>query len=166
MSTSTNHGSESSNRNRARGLLRADEVRVLSFPRDHGRHSEYRTEWWYLSGQLRSDDGAEWGYQFTIFRRALERWRDLALLSLGTCSRSIRRLEVFRRRVAHLLERQNCRRINVDGYVGHFVITNVRERRFAFFQNGGSSLFRTAGASDEELKVWLNILRICFVQLT
>jgi predicted secreted hydrolase len=155
MSVSFNNRSKSSSRYGANTLLRADEVRALSFPKDHGRHSEYRTEWWYLSGQLRSDDGAEWGYQFTIFRRALERWRDLALLSLGTCSRSIRRLRTFRRRLANVLESRNCRRINVDGYVGHFVITNVKERKFVFFQNGGSSLFKIAGASDDHLKVWL-----------
>ncbi len=155
MFTSSNNGSGSSSRNRAGSLLRANEVRVLSFPSDHGRHPEYRTEWWYLSGQLRSNDGAEWGYQFTIFRRALERWRDLALLSLGTCSRSIRRLKTFRSRVANLLERQNCRRINVDGYVGHLVITNVQERKFVFFQDGGSSLFKMAGASNGRLGVWL-----------
>ena len=26
--------------------------RPLVFPRDHGSHPEYRTEWWYLTGWL------------------------------------------------------------------------------------------------------------------
>ncbi len=25
---------------------------VLSFPRDHGAHPDYRTEWWYLTASL------------------------------------------------------------------------------------------------------------------
>ncbi|MFH1115715.1 MAG: lipocalin-like domain-containing protein [Pseudomonadota bacterium] len=157
---STDNRPRSINHNGAGRLLRADGVRLLSFPRDHGRHLDFRTEWWYLSGQLRSDDGTEWGYQFTIFRRALERWRDLVVLSLGTCSSSVRRLKIFQRRVAALLERQNCRRINVDGYVGHFVITNVQDRKFVFFQNGGSSLFDVAGAGDDHLGVWLKGWRL------
>ncbi|MDQ7783698.1 MAG: lipocalin-like domain-containing protein [Desulfomonilaceae bacterium] len=155
MSKSSKTTLHISDRTSTRDLLRADEVRILTFPRDHGRHSEYRTEWWYLSGQLRSEDGSEWGYQFTIFRRALERWRDLAVLSLGTCSRSIRRLKTFQRSVAEMLERQNCRRINVDGYVGHLAITNIKERRFVFFQSGGSSLFNIAHARDDCLSVRL-----------
>jgi predicted secreted hydrolase len=44
----------------------------LSFPRDHGAHAEYRTEWWYVSGQLEDEAGERSGFQFTIFRRGLD----------------------------------------------------------------------------------------------
>src|SRR5690349_21091538 len=27
------------------------------FPRDHASHDDFRTEWWYYTGHLRSDDG-------------------------------------------------------------------------------------------------------------
>jgi predicted secreted hydrolase len=40
-----------------------------SFPRDHGSHPNYESEWWYFTGILESDDRA-FGYQFTIFRSA------------------------------------------------------------------------------------------------
>jgi predicted secreted hydrolase len=40
----------------------------LQFPRDHGAHPEYRTEWWYITGWLRTDDGADLGVQVTFFR--------------------------------------------------------------------------------------------------
>ena len=41
--------------------------RQLIFPRDHGAHPEYRTEWWYMTGWL---DGspAPIGFQITFFR--------------------------------------------------------------------------------------------------
>lgn len=38
--------------------------RKFSFPRDHGAHPEYRTEWWYVTGWL---DGPI-GFQITFFR--------------------------------------------------------------------------------------------------
>jgi len=39
----------------------------LRFPRDHGAHPEYRTEWWYTTGWL--ERGAErLGFQVTFFR--------------------------------------------------------------------------------------------------
>jgi predicted secreted hydrolase len=40
----------------------------LVFPRDHGSHPAYRTEWWYLTGRLRSAQGEELGVQITFFR--------------------------------------------------------------------------------------------------
>jgi len=41
--------------------------RPLVFPRDHGAHPAYRTEWWYLTGQLATPAGAI-GIQITFFR--------------------------------------------------------------------------------------------------
>jgi len=43
----------------------------FDFPRDHGSHPDFRTEWWYLTGNLESADGSRFGYQFTIFRSRL-----------------------------------------------------------------------------------------------
>lgn len=42
----------------------------LSYPADHGSHPAYRTEWWYVTGQLVSADGRRFGYQWTVFRQA------------------------------------------------------------------------------------------------
>lgn len=43
----------------------------LTFPTDHGPHDDYMTEWWYITSVLKTDEGREFGVQFTIFRRAL-----------------------------------------------------------------------------------------------
>ena len=41
---------------------------VLRFPADHGAHPEFRTEWWYVTGWLRTDAGEDLGFQVTFFR--------------------------------------------------------------------------------------------------
>lgn len=42
--------------------------RPLVFPRDHGGHPDHRTEWWYLTGWLRTTMGRAIGFQLTFFR--------------------------------------------------------------------------------------------------
>jgi predicted secreted hydrolase len=41
---------------------------VLGFPRDHGAHPRFRTEWWYVTGWLRTASGEDLGFQVTFFR--------------------------------------------------------------------------------------------------
>ena len=43
----------------------------LEFPRDHGSHDDFRTEWWYLTVAVADEAGREFGIQFTLFRQAL-----------------------------------------------------------------------------------------------
>lgn len=43
----------------------------LVFPRDHGAHPELRTEWWYITGHVRSG-AREFGFQLTFFRSRVE----------------------------------------------------------------------------------------------
>ncbi|MEL6994056.1 MAG: lipocalin-like domain-containing protein [Pseudomonadota bacterium] len=43
----------------------------FSFPADHGPHPNYRIEWWYLTANLKGDDGRDYGLQWTLFRSAL-----------------------------------------------------------------------------------------------
>jgi predicted secreted hydrolase len=41
------------------------------FPGDHGNHPEFKTEWWYFSGNLTAADGRAFGYQLTFFRQGV-----------------------------------------------------------------------------------------------
>jgi predicted secreted hydrolase len=41
---------------------------ALSFPADFGSHPQFRTEWWYVTGWLRTDGGEALGFQITFFR--------------------------------------------------------------------------------------------------
>jgi predicted secreted hydrolase len=40
----------------------------IRLPQDHGPHYGFKTEWWYFTGNLKSADGREFGYQLTFFR--------------------------------------------------------------------------------------------------
>ncbi|WP_294393910.1 carotenoid 1,2-hydratase [uncultured Sphingomonas sp.] len=40
----------------------------LAFPADHGAHPAFRTEWWYVTGWLKAQDGRDIGFQITFFR--------------------------------------------------------------------------------------------------
>jgi predicted secreted hydrolase len=40
----------------------------MAFPRDHGSHPDFRTEWWYVTGWLTTQDGESLGFQITFFR--------------------------------------------------------------------------------------------------
>jgi predicted secreted hydrolase len=40
----------------------------ITLPRDHGAHPEFRTEWWYVTGWLKTADGRDLGFQVTFFR--------------------------------------------------------------------------------------------------
>ncbi len=54
-----------------RGFEKVLEVRRFKFPKDHGPHLGFQTEWWYFTGNLQTADQRRFGYQFTIFRRAM-----------------------------------------------------------------------------------------------
>ena len=46
-------------------------AKKLVFPRDHGSHPDFRTEWWYVTGHAKSGDKSgerEFGFQVTFFR--------------------------------------------------------------------------------------------------
>lgn len=63
---------------RAQSLPEADAWRTAlpgyrySFPGDHLDHPEFRTEWWYFTGNLRAGDGRAFGYELTFFRQGRE----------------------------------------------------------------------------------------------
>jgi predicted secreted hydrolase len=51
---------------------RADGPWSWSFPRDHGAHPGFKTEWWYFTGNLRDAARRRFGYQLTIFRQGVQ----------------------------------------------------------------------------------------------
>lgn len=44
---------------------------LFEFPKDHGAHTDYRIEWWYLTANLEDSDGNPFGLQWTLFRSAI-----------------------------------------------------------------------------------------------
>lgn len=57
--------------------------RPLEFPRDHGAHPDFRTEWWYLTGVARAPQTPaelppDFGFQITFFRSRLDNTQGMA----------------------------------------------------------------------------------------
>ncbi|MCS3458763.1 putative secreted hydrolase [Aeromonas sp. BIGb0445] len=44
---------------------------IVQLPRDHGAHPDYRSEWWYLTGNLKDEQGRDYGLQWTLFRHGV-----------------------------------------------------------------------------------------------
>lgn len=106
---------------------KAAEKRKFIFPDDHGPHSDFRTEWWYFTGNLTSEDNRKFGYQFTIFRTALSKEK---------------------------LERNTDWNSN-QIYMAHFAVTDIDGNKFYFdekFSREGNNL---AGAESNPFKVWM-----------
>jgi predicted secreted hydrolase len=110
------------------GFARAVEPRAFEFPRDHGPHPDFRTEWWYVTGNLDSDTGERFGFELTIFRVGL--LPPSVLTSVGSAWRT--------------------REI----YAAHFAITDVARKRFKFAEQYSRGALGLAGA--EPFHVWLN----------
>jgi predicted secreted hydrolase len=64
----------------------------FEFPRDHASHPDYKIEWWYYTGNVRTREGRRFGYQVTFFRVGIDhtpanpsRWaiRDLHMTHLA-----------------------------------------------------------------------------------
>lgn len=98
----------------------------LHFPRDHGSHDAYRTEWWYFTGQLRTAGGKRFGFELTFFR--------VAVLPPGTPS-------VTRWDVAQIMP-------------AHFAITDISNRKFRYYEKLNRASPYTAGAATGRLDVF------------
>ena len=106
---------------------KAIEKRKFIFPEDHGPHPGFRTEWWYFTGNLTSEDNKQFGYQFTIFRTALSKDSNE-----GKSEWSSNQI-----------------------YMAHFAVTDISENEFYYderFSRNGNGL---AGAQTDPFKVWL-----------
>ena len=53
------------------GFIYADGSRPLTFPADFGAHPDFRTEWWYYTGNLSTPEGRPFGFELTVFRVGL-----------------------------------------------------------------------------------------------
>ncbi|WP_245688198.1 lipocalin-like domain-containing protein [Thiohalomonas denitrificans] len=109
------------------GYARATEPREFKFPADHGPHPEFRTEWWYFTGNLADRRGERYGFQLTLFRNALapeplegpSRWR--------------------KRQV----------------YMAHLALTDVAGGRFVAEERFARAALGLAGARAAPFRVWL-----------
>jgi predicted secreted hydrolase len=96
------------------------------FPRDHFNHPEFRTEWWYYTGNLHAEDGHRYGFELVFFRQGQKR---------GPA------------------DNPSAWRVD-DLYLAHLALTDIDGRRFRSYQRLNRAGPGIAGASYEERRVW------------
>lgn len=99
------------------------------FPRDHHAHREFKTEWWYFTGNVFDEAGRRFGYELTFFRHGIQ----------------------------PATERDpNASRFIVDDLkFAHFSITDVDGQKFHFDQKTSRGAFGEAGFDDASRIAWI-----------
>lgn len=115
------------------GYRRAETVREFTFPEDHGPHPDYKTEWWYMTGNLEGPQGQPYGYELTIFRFALTPKK-------GRASRPNPDRSGWR---TH------------QSYMAHFALTDGANQTFESFERFSRGSADLAGAQTQPFRVWL-----------
>ena len=97
-----------------------------SFPRDHFEHPDFRTEWWYYTGNLRDSGGRRFGFELVFFRQGQRRG--------ATENRSAWRID--------------------DLYLAHLALTDIDNKKFYKSQRLNRAGPGVAGARFAERRVW------------
>lgn len=114
------------------GYLRVTGPREFVFPDDHGAHPGFRTEWWYYTGNVFTEDDRQFGYQFTIFRSQLN--------PPDSVNQNQVRSEEW----------------NTDQlYLGHFAISDVQNENHVFEERYSRGAAGLAGAQTIPYRIWL-----------
>ncbi|OGL61866.1 MAG: hypothetical protein A3I72_11265 [Candidatus Tectomicrobia bacterium RIFCSPLOWO2_02_FULL_70_19] len=106
---------------------------VYAFPRDHGAHPGFRTEWWYFSGHLKApqeEGGERFAFMLTFFRSGL---RPPAPDDPPRRSRWALR----------------------DLHFAHFALLDVRAKRHRHTERFSRGALGEAGAEEGGLNVWI-----------
>ena len=101
--------------------------REFSFPRDHFAHPEFKTEWWYYTGHLETEEGRSYGYQVTYFRSGL---RDRQATEPGDAP------------------------LFTDLYMAHFALSDKMAKKFIFRDRVNRGYGEKAGARVDHYLVW------------
>ena len=98
------------------------------FPRDFYSHDNFRIEWWYYTGNLKSEDESRFfGYQLTFFRVALDGKNQISNPSQW--------------KVDHI-------------YFAHMTLTDITGEKFHYFERISRKGIGNAGADSNRLMVW------------
>jgi predicted secreted hydrolase len=99
------------------------------FPRDHHVHRDFKTEWWYFTGNVFDAEGHRFGYELTFFRQGI--------------------------RLAAQRDPNASRFIVDDLKFAHLAITDVTKQQFHFEQKTSRGAFGEAGFDDAKRLAWI-----------
>jgi len=111
------------------GFIAADGSRTLTFPNNFGAHPDFRTEWWYYTGNLQTSQGRHFGFELTVFRVGLLP----PTVELSNDSAWSGR----------------------DIYFAHFAVSDIDSDHFYAFQRYSRPGPGLAGAQADPYRVWL-----------
>lgn len=115
------------------GFVRVQNPWNFQFPSDHGPHSDFRTEWWYLTGSVNDDRGHPLGLQLVLMRLGL---------------------------TAQPRERPS-RWAASEIYAGLFSISDPADGRLRSYQRASRAALRLAGAATHPMQqVWVENWRL------
>ena len=97
-----------------------------TFPRDHFEHPDFRTEWWYYTGNLRNSGGKRFGFELVFFRQGQRRG--------ATENRSAWRID--------------------DLYLAHLALTDIANKKFYKSRRLNRAGPGVAGARFSEQRLW------------
>ncbi len=95
------------------------------FPRDHFEHEDFRTEWWYYTGNVTAAAGERFGFELVFFRQGARSGES------GTSPWSVNNL-----------------------YLAHAALTDARGKRFLYDERLNRAGPGIAGASFDKRRVW------------
>ena len=95
------------------------------FPRDHFSHPDYRTEWWYYTGNVRDRGGHRYGFELVFFRQGQDRKTD---------NPSAWRMD--------------------DLYLAHLALTDIDAGHFRYTKRLNRAGPGIAGVSFEDGRIW------------
>jgi predicted secreted hydrolase len=118
---------------------------VYQFPRDHGNHERFKTEWWYTTGHLQTlktkpqSMVKPYGFELTFFRSAT------GAPQQGGLPKAWQLNQV---------------------YPAHFAITDISQQQFFYTQRMNRPAYQQAGADSQRLNVWNENWRLKQVSAT
>jgi predicted secreted hydrolase len=95
------------------------------FPRDHFEHPDFRTEWWYYTGNVTDGAGKRYGFELVFFRQGESRE------AAGKSAWEVR-----------------------DLYLAHAALTDVAGKRFWYEERLNRAGPGIAGASFDKQRIW------------
>jgi predicted secreted hydrolase len=98
---------------------------AYQFPRDHFAHPDFRTEWWYYTGNVTAASGDRFGFELVFFRQGERR---------GSESNSTWSVQ--------------------DLYLAHAALTDARGKRFLYDERLNRPGPGVAGASFDQHRIW------------
>ena len=107
-----------------------------AFPRDHHLHGEFKTEWWYFTGNLFDADNRRFGYELTFFRQGVR-----------PASQRNPALSKF---------------VVDDLKFAHFTVTDVAGKKFRFDQKTSRGAFGEAGFDGGDRIAWIDAWALRF----